>query len=101
MPPYERGDLALSVMPPLANDDYTVELFALRLVDRHDLDPRWIVDTTQDLVLGKCKIEYITRVRVLAILSPKRSKCATYSSATIECHEVVKILCSCQELLLA
>lgn len=37
IPPDEGRDLALAVVPPLADQDHTVELLALRLMNGHDL----------------------------------------------------------------
>ena len=52
VPPDERRDEFLSVVATLANNDDAIKLLPLRLMNRHHLNPIWVINPIKELVLG-------------------------------------------------
>lgn len=76
-PPHERRHHPLPVVPPLPDDDDTIELLSLGLVHGYDLHARRIVDAPKNLVLSERCVQDFSSSGVLPITHPhSRCQCA-------------------------
>ena len=62
--PDEIGQDPLAVVALSPENDDTIELFSLRLMDGHDLNAVWIIHFIEDQILSESVVEDVACVRI-------------------------------------
>jgi hypothetical protein len=62
--PDEIGQDPLAIVPLSPENDDTIELFSLRLVDGHDLNAVWIIYSIENQILSESVVENVACARI-------------------------------------